>query len=420
MSQRNTARVDRFAQMSKQEELIAKKRQEILEKQRTSELAKAVAAAQSLAAKLKNSNEESSQEEERADDPSADVKKMDAEPSAFITASSISCKSSSLNSFTGKTGKIIFGQKRTTPAPPIVDQPPVKVQNSFCNDGSFLENFKKILEKQQQPKPLLTTMTESKISINIDEETSSADNTVIAATEPPQTPTTTVATTTDAIHNPQQQQYQQQVGTIIPPPPTPPVTFAFNPALMPSQNLLISQAVPDQTLANLTPLYMIPAPEPLQLNTIPQPKEFDLNAIPKPQMNLEAIQIPAANEQGPNIQAMQTMQPHSTEIQRQTQSQTQSQHELRTEPENLADLSSLQDHSQLQDQHEQQQQLHHQQNSVQLHQQDDTITNTNDNDGITIQMPTTLENLIDLVADNGDAYEETLRGHKSLLHPAMW
>lgn len=158
MSQRNTARVDRFAQMSKQEELIAKKRQEILEKQRTSELAKAVAAAQSLAAKLKNSNEESSQEEERADDPSADVKKMDAEPSTFITASSISCKSSSLNNFTGKTGKIIFGQKRTTPAPPIVDQPPVKVQNSFCNDGSFLENFKKILEKQQQPKPLLTTM----------------------------------------------------------------------------------------------------------------------------------------------------------------------------------------------------------------------------------------------------------------------
>ncbi|KAL9873073.1 uncharacterized protein ACN427_014052 isoform 1-T1 [Glossina fuscipes fuscipes] len=492
MSQRNSARVDRFAQMSKQEELIAKKRQEILEKQRTSELAKAVAAAQSLAAKLKNSNEESSQEEERADDPSVDVKKMDAEPSAFINASSISCKSSSLNSFTGKTGKIIFGQKRTTPAPPIVDQPPIKVQNSFCNDGSFLENFKKILEKQQQPKPLLTTVTESKVSINVDEEASSADNTAIAITEATQTTTTAVVTRTDAIHNSQQQPYQQQVGTIIPPPPTPPVTFAFNPALITSQNLLISQAVPDQSLggtgtstipthpvaaaaaayfsapppppttvaaaaaaaaaaamlmpmhavttasapppppppqlplalANLTPLYMIPAPEPLQLNTIPQPKEFDLNAIPKPQMNLEAIQIPAVNEQGLNIQAMQTMQQQSTEIQRQTQPQTQSQHELTTETENLTDLSTLEDHNQLQEQHEQQQQFHHQQNSVQLHQQvvlsDDTITNTNDNDGITIQMPTTLENLIDLVADNGDAYEETLRGHKNLLHPAMW
>uniref|UniRef100_A0A1A9X1V9 Uncharacterized protein n=1 Tax=Glossina brevipalpis TaxID=37001 RepID=A0A1A9X1V9_9MUSC len=158
MSQRNTARVDRFAQMSKQEELIAKKRQEILEKQRTSELAKAVAAAQSLAAKLKNSNEESSQEEERTDEPVVDVKKVDVEISTTVTGSSISSKSSSLNSFTGKTGKITFGQKRATPAPPIVEQPPVKVQNSFCNDGSFLENFKKILEKQQQPKALLTAM----------------------------------------------------------------------------------------------------------------------------------------------------------------------------------------------------------------------------------------------------------------------
>lgn len=54
MAQRNNARIDRFAQMTKQEEIIAKKRQEILEKQRTAQLAKAVAAAQSLAAKLKS------------------------------------------------------------------------------------------------------------------------------------------------------------------------------------------------------------------------------------------------------------------------------------------------------------------------------------------------------------------------------
>ncbi|KAI9575756.1 hypothetical protein GQX74_015713 [Glossina fuscipes] len=62
------------------------------------------------------------------------------------------------------------------------------------------------------------------------------------------TTTKTIDITTDAIHNPQQQPYQQQVGTIIPPPPTPPVTFAFNPALITSQNLLTSQAVPDQSL----------------------------------------------------------------------------------------------------------------------------------------------------------------------------
>jgi len=39
--------------MTKQEEIIAKKRQEILEKQKTAQLAKAVAAAQNLAAQLK-------------------------------------------------------------------------------------------------------------------------------------------------------------------------------------------------------------------------------------------------------------------------------------------------------------------------------------------------------------------------------
>lgn len=37
-----------------------------------------------------------------------------------------------------------------------------------------------------------------------------------------------------------------------------------------------------------------------------------------------------------------------------------------------------------------------------------------------IQLPTSIENLIDLVVDNGDAYEETLRGYKNQLHPALW
>lgn len=47
MSRQTLSRSDRVAQMTKQEELIAKKRQEILEKQKTVELGKAVAAAQS-------------------------------------------------------------------------------------------------------------------------------------------------------------------------------------------------------------------------------------------------------------------------------------------------------------------------------------------------------------------------------------
>lgn len=40
-----TTRNDRVAQMSKQEEIIAKKKRELIEKQRTAELAKAIAAA---------------------------------------------------------------------------------------------------------------------------------------------------------------------------------------------------------------------------------------------------------------------------------------------------------------------------------------------------------------------------------------
>lgn len=47
MSRHALSRVDRVAQMSIQEEIIARKKLEILEKQRTAELAKQVVAAQS-------------------------------------------------------------------------------------------------------------------------------------------------------------------------------------------------------------------------------------------------------------------------------------------------------------------------------------------------------------------------------------
>lgn len=46
MSRHSLARIDRVAQMSMQEEIITKKKLEIIEKQRTAELAKQVAAAQ--------------------------------------------------------------------------------------------------------------------------------------------------------------------------------------------------------------------------------------------------------------------------------------------------------------------------------------------------------------------------------------
>lgn len=174
MSQRPASRIDRFAQMSKQEELIAKKRQEILEKQRTAELAKAVAAAQTLAAKLKTAVNEEAEKKSSDNSADEDVKSEATEvavqgsttpaaaavvvAAATTTTSSAKGSSSTLSSLTGKTGKMFggSGQKRPTMAAPSAEQPQVKIQNTFCNDGSFLENFKKILEKQQQqPKPFI-------------------------------------------------------------------------------------------------------------------------------------------------------------------------------------------------------------------------------------------------------------------------
>lgn len=181
MAQRNH-RIDRFAQMSKQEEIIAKKRQEILEKQRTAQLAKAVAAAQTLAAQLKTietsaalptptsgsaATEQELDEQETGDaqpqlspatvmPPDEGGHAVEVENGEVSIAGKVKGDDGTpktLNSFTGKTGKITFSLKRQQLPQPNVEQPPPKVKNTFCNDGSFLENFKKILEKHEQPKP---------------------------------------------------------------------------------------------------------------------------------------------------------------------------------------------------------------------------------------------------------------------------
>lgn len=51
MSRHSLSRIDRVAQMSMQEEIIARKKLEILEKQKTAELAKQVVAAQTASSK---------------------------------------------------------------------------------------------------------------------------------------------------------------------------------------------------------------------------------------------------------------------------------------------------------------------------------------------------------------------------------
>ncbi|XP_017044242.1 formin-like protein 7 isoform X3 [Drosophila ficusphila] len=343
MSQRNH-RVDRFAQMTKQEEIIAKKRQEILEKQKTAQLAKAVAAAQNLAAQLKtetpSGKPQSNEEEEDEDVQQQDAAGQDTslhtgedgngveaglpESSPAKGKSEDVVTPKSLNSFNSKTGKITFGQKRQQLPQPNVEQPPPKVKNTFCNDGSFLENFKKILEKHEKPpQPLLV----SPAPVNSAEEnhpletgTEQSENSspqleaAIAISSAAAMATSITVTSSAPTHL----AFGLPVQAVQPPPPPP---FAFNATLLqqgpPQMQLpaaffhghlplhLHPAAVappppppPPQlpiALANMGQIYMQIGPTPveaMQLNAIPAPKEFDLNAIPKPQINLEAIQMP--------------------------------------------------------------------------------------------------------------------------------
>lgn len=94
-------REGRVAQMSRQEEVIARKRQEILEKQKTNELAKQVVAAQAGAPQ---------------------------EPVMTLPSSV-------------KDAKHPLNLSKTS-----FDAEPPQPKNSFTNDGSFLENFRKITE----------------------------------------------------------------------------------------------------------------------------------------------------------------------------------------------------------------------------------------------------------------------------------
>lgn len=103
-------REGRVAQMSKQEEVIARKRQEILEKQKTTELAKQVVAAQG---------------------------------SSTTTASAaIASAGTKVKSIKETITSVPMCQQKSL----LVIDEPVPPKNNFNNDGSFLENFKKITE----------------------------------------------------------------------------------------------------------------------------------------------------------------------------------------------------------------------------------------------------------------------------------
>lgn len=326
---RHLSRVDRFAQMSKQEEVIAKKRQEILEKQKTAELAKQVAAAQSIASKqLQQQQVEESASEET------------------------------------ETSETTQPLQPATGLPTWNNQS--KVKNTFCNDGSFLTHFKKILEKHKPepppPQPEQESETKPDLDAEIEEQNETAVESSSIATE--QQENLQAQQQHYQQHNVQQQNQQQlqHINTqpmsmesqmppnevqqsqmppnsffnMVIPPPIINLPVTVPPPPPPPPPVALSQCIP--------PLYMIPPPEPLQLNTIPPPKEFDLNAIPKPEFNLDVIQVPSEMK--------------------------------------------------------------------------DEVFSDNSNDSITL--PSSLEQLIDLVADFGDGYEDKIRSHKNALHPSLW
>ncbi|XP_017114639.1 SURP and G-patch domain-containing protein 1 isoform X1 [Drosophila elegans] len=434
MSQRNH-RVDRFAQMTKQEEIIAKKRQEILEKQKTAQLAKAVAAAQNLAAQLKTETPAgkpiSNEEEEEEDSHQQDIAVQDTslataeeanglevgqiEATAGKGKSDDAVTPKTLNSFTGKTGKITFGQKRQQLPQPSVEQPPPKVKNTFCNDGSFLENFKKILEKHEKPpQPLLVppvpvpSAEENNLLETDNAENSGSQMETAIAISSAAAMATSITVTSSA---PTHLAFGLPVQAVQPPPPPP---FAFNPTLLqqgpPQMQLpaaffhghlplhLHPAAVappppppPPQlpiALANMGQIYMQLGPTPveaMQLNAIPAPKEFDLNAIPKPQINLEAIQMPTIG--GHSAEQLGLLSEHMA--------MSVNPHPPPPPPPVLEEL-------------EQQQPP---QPAVAPPQ---VFSET------CIQLPTCLENLIALVAENGEDYEDKIRLHRSELHPALW
>lgn len=551
MAQRNNARIDRFAQMTKQEEIIAKKRQEILEKQRTAQLAKAVAAAQSLAAKMK-SDVNGTETTDEINETSADALQDDTDLSTPNTAELASKEKSStidksdslvkskkeelpestssktLNSFTGKTGKISIGLKRLQPQLPVTEQPPPKVVNSFCNDGSFLENFKKILEKHEPKQTQVILAPESNVEVTISDQLSAPQSTEPVVVEsnrpidssmqlahgqhpigqtsmvtsqqqgisqsniqqslqhsivstmaqppihhqhsvppPPQqlmrslqpSPQSQLQALPTLQHQPQPSMQQQSPQTsLLHPPPSAQPQFLFNhppqpppvPPPHPIPAAFFATAPPPppppqlpMTLA-LGPLYMIPAPEPMQLNTIPPPKEFDLNAIPNPQMNVEAIQMPHGIQQRHHqvLQAQQTQQQNNQMVQLQPHQQLQQMQKPLSEhtkpppppPQLPPQLQQLQNQMPPLLQHAQQFPSNHQQQTPppppppQQQQVEDhgspthkaVFSDNNDHSCSRIQLPTTVEHLIELVGENGDGYEDEIRSHKNELHPTLW
>lgn len=256
----NCTRTDRIAQMSKQEQLIAQKRQQILEKQRTLQMAKQFAA-------------EASKNSAGANDEEPD-----------------------------KAGGLKI---------------------PFSNDGSFLENFKKLSEKlaktteEQNKRPAEDEASNSNKKL-ITEESWEGEEAVLIAIPPPPPPP--------------------------PAPPAPPVSIAI-PTILPMEMSYATYYDMSQ-LPTVMPLLQAAAPLPPQIPDVPA-EPVQSQAVPSTSVD-PVDETPETTEQVPEVGA------------------------------NCKVFSENE------------------------------------------KLPTTVEELVELVADIGDVYEEKLSSRKNELHPSLW
>lgn len=253
----NYTRTDRIAQMSKQEQLIAQKRQQILEKQRTLQMAKQIAAEAT-----KNSTGENEEEPEKAG----------------------------------------------------------ALKIPFSNDGSFLENFKKLSEKlAKTTEETAKRPAEEEAESNIEKKARTEEPVLVAIPPPPPPPA----------------------------PPTPPVSVA------------IPNALPMEiSYATYYAMTQAPTIMPL-LQPTPMPPPIPEVCLIETVQALPMMPAPSAAEEA--------------EVQ------------VQAPPENVPDVGA----------------------NCKVFSENDIL-------------PTTVEELVELVADIGDVYEEKLSSRKNELHPSLW
>ncbi|XP_055696106.1 SURP and G-patch domain-containing protein 1 [Lutzomyia longipalpis] len=262
-------------------------------------------------------------------------------------------------------------------------------RNSFNNDGSFLENFKKITQavkvtntvEANAPPNARNMFQDECVNSNTSEDSAAYEKEELQekkhSSESPYRSEYAMMQSQavaqerrEVANNPAQSSNiaPKALSMQIPPPPPPALPpqaavvskssppLPFNPNIPPPlvcQGLHTTPPPLNPVVPPIFPpplLHTIPPPAPMALNEIPPPKALDLNAIPKPELNLDAIKVP-------EFTATTSIPP----------------------PTSFYKVFS-------------------------------------DNEII----PTTIDTLVVMVAENGDAYEDKIRSRKNDVHSSLW